>query len=137
LCGKKELDIIFLQDVTQPVFDNIRGYAEYNNIRTNKRATAILVRENMTHTNIMSIPSGRGMTAELQGMWLVISTPPLERRDGKKEKISSKSTFPYLLRAMPTTMILGGDFNCVLSKTDCKGHLNYIRALNPIVKDSI
>jgi hypothetical protein len=31
-------------------------------------------------------------------------------------------------------MILGGDFNCVLAKTDCTGHFNFSRVLNALVK---
>jgi hypothetical protein len=48
----------------------------------------------MTLANIMRIPSGRGMAAELQGIGLVNICAPLARRDGKKEKISSTSTSP-------------------------------------------
>lgn len=32
---KQEIDIIFLQEVTQPMLDTITGYAAYTNIGTN------------------------------------------------------------------------------------------------------
>jgi len=43
------------------------------------------------------------------------------------------SKIPYLLRASPSNMIVGGDFNCVLNQTDSTGHFNYSTALNGLV----
>jgi hypothetical protein len=57
---------------------------------------------------------------------------------GAKKKIEREAFFnialPLLLKDIPTTMILGGDFNCVLAKPDCTGHFNFSRALNTLVR---
>jgi hypothetical protein len=45
-----------------------------------------------------------------------------------------KFDLPYLLQATLTTVILGGEFNCVLAKADVKGHFKFSRALNTLVK---
>ena len=37
---KQEVDIIFLQEVIRPVFDDIRGFTVYTNIGTTGRGTA-------------------------------------------------------------------------------------------------
>jgi hypothetical protein len=42
---------------------------------------------------------------------------------------------PHLLKDIITTLILGGDFNCVLTKTESMGHFNYSRALNALKKE--
>jgi hypothetical protein len=62
--------------------DNIQGIAAYSNIGTSRRETAMLTREHMPLTNIVRLPSGRGMAADLQGVWLVYIYAPLgaERR---------------------------------------------------------
>jgi len=39
---KQEIDIILLQEVTRPVFDDIRGFVAYTNIDITGRGTAIL-----------------------------------------------------------------------------------------------
>jgi hypothetical protein len=39
---------------------------------------------------------------------------------------------PYLLRGIPTSLLLGGDFNCVLSGMDATGHPNHSRALQEL-----
>jgi hypothetical protein len=40
----------------------------------------------------------------------------------------------YLLRASPSNMIVGGEFNCVLNKSDSTGHFNYSKALDSLVR---
>jgi len=65
------IDILFLQEVTQPVLDNIRGYTAYTNIGTTRRGTAILTREHLPLTRTVCLPSGRGIAANFQGVWLV------------------------------------------------------------------
>ena len=41
---KQEIDIIFLQEVTQPILHTLRGYAAHTNVGTNGRGTAIVTR---------------------------------------------------------------------------------------------
>jgi endonuclease/exonuclease/phosphatase family metal-dependent hydrolase len=55
------------------------------------------------------------------------------------EKRGAKEDFytlelPYRMRTTPSRMILGGDFNCVLTQTDCRGKGNYSRALQQLVR---
>jgi exonuclease III len=68
---KQEIDVILLQEVTQHILNNIRRFAAYTSIGTSGRGTAILTRERMPLTNIVRLPTGRGMATEIQGVWLV------------------------------------------------------------------
>ena len=68
---KQEIDIILLQEVTHTDFESIRGYKTHFNIGINKRGTAMLRKEQISLTNITRLPSGRGMAACYQGIWLV------------------------------------------------------------------
>jgi hypothetical protein len=58
---KHEIDIIFLEKVTRPVFDDIRGFVAHTNIGTIGRGTVILTRDNIQLTNIVCLQAGRGM----------------------------------------------------------------------------
>ena len=58
---RQDLDIIFLQEVTNPDKLQISGYALHHNVGTTIRGTAILVRNEMTLTNIHKMPSGRAI----------------------------------------------------------------------------
>ena len=40
---------------------------------------------------------------------------------------------PYLFIDAPTTVIMGGDLNCVLAQADVTGHFNFSHALNTLV----
>jgi exonuclease III len=61
-----KIDFLFLQEVRQPKFDNLRGYIAYTNIGTNKRGAAILAREHLPLSRTVSLPSGWGIAASFQ-----------------------------------------------------------------------
>jgi hypothetical protein len=81
---KQEIDIIFLQEVTMPVFDDIRGFVAHTNIGTTGRGTAILTRDHIQLTNIVCLTTGRGMAAVLYKVTLVNVYAPscAERQKG-------------------------------------------------------
>ena len=121
---KQEIDIIFLQEVTQPIFDDIRGFTAYTNIGTTGRGTAILTRDRIQLTNIVCRPTGRGRTVQFQNITIVNIYPPsgAERRRGREIFFSNE--LPYLLRDIPPSLLVGGNFNCVLTNINATGHPN-------------
>jgi hypothetical protein len=50
----------------------------------------------------------------------------------KEEFYNVELTYP--LWSIPPTMIIGEDFNCVLSRTDCTRNMNHIKALHKVVR---
>jgi len=68
---KQEIYIIFLQEVTRPFFDDIRGFVAHTNIGTTGRGTAILTRDHIQLTNIVRLPKRREMAAAFQNVTLV------------------------------------------------------------------
>jgi exonuclease III len=131
---KQEIDILLSQEVTHTEFDMIRGYKAHTNIGINNRGTAMLTRGSITPTNIMGLLSGRGMAACYRGVWIVnIYTPSGSSRRQERENFY-KVELTYLLWSIPPTMIIGGDFNCVLSQTDRTGNMNYSTALDRMVR---
>ena len=50
------LDILFLQEITHPNFDNLPGYTTYTNVGT--RGTAFVTRNDQQVTNITKLPTG-------------------------------------------------------------------------------
>jgi len=61
------VDILFLQEVTHPHFDNLPGYTTYTNVGTPMRRTVFMTRNGLQVTNINKIPSGRELT-ECEGI---------------------------------------------------------------------
>lgn len=74
------------------------------------------------------------MAAERKGMRLVDIYAPSEAEKKQEGEGLFNIDLPHLIKAIPTTMTIGGEFICALSKKDCMGHLNYSRALNYLVR---
>ena len=65
------LDFVFLQDVTDPAILIVTGYTTYLNIVANLRGTVILARNDIPLTNVTSLPTGRAIAADYNGLRLV------------------------------------------------------------------
>jgi exonuclease III len=111
---KQDVGTIFLQKVTRPVFDDIRGFTAYTNIATTGRGTAILTRDHIQLTNTVCLPTGSGMAARFQNVTIVNIYAPsgAERRRDRENFFSTE--LPYLLRDIPPSLLVGGNFKCVL-----------------------
>jgi exonuclease III len=131
---KHAIDIIFLQEVTRPVFDDVRGYTAHVNIGANERGTAILTRDHLTLTDIERLPTGRGMSACLDGITLVNIYAPSGAERRRERDAFFATDLPYLLRRIPQTLLLGGDFNSVLTHLDSTGQPTLCRALSELIR---
>ena len=131
---KEEINIILLQEVRRPVFDDIRGFAAYTNIGTTGRGTAILTRDLIQLTNTVCLPTGRGMAADFQNVTIVNIYAPsgAERRRDRENLFSNEK--PYILRGISPSLLVGGDFNSVLTNLDATGHPNYSRARQEFIR---
>jgi exonuclease III len=126
---KQDLDILLLQEVTHPCCENLAGYATYYNIGSTQRGTAIVARDNIVLNSITKIPSGRAIAAKFQDTWIINVYAPsgAVKRDERERFFNVDLT--YLLRTETDKIIIGGDFNCVLNKTDITGQYNHSRTL--------
>ena len=112
----------------------VRGFIVHLNIGINKRGTVILTREQISLTNITRLPSGRGMAASYQGVWFINIYAPSGTTNRQEREDFYNVELVSLLQSLPPTMTVGGDFNCVLSQTDCTGNMNYSKVLNKLVQ---
>jgi len=83
---RHDLDFVFLQEVTDPANLNATGYATYLNIGAKIRGTAILAKRDFPLTNVTSLPKGRAIAADYNGLRLVNVYAPAGtvRRAGRK-----------------------------------------------------
>jgi len=100
---------------------------------TDRRGTAILVKDGIPITDIKRIPSGRGMAGILNGIWIVNIYAPSGAEKKNERETFYGTDLTYILPTTHAGMFLAGDFNCILSKTDSTGTNNYSRALTNIV----
>jgi len=68
---RREIDILFLQEVVHSIIDTLRNYKTYTNVGTAGRGTAMVTRNEITIINITRLQSGRGIAAEYSSTWLI------------------------------------------------------------------
>ena len=128
----QDIDIVFLQEVTNHALQDVYGYNMYLNVGTDMRGTATVTKQDLQITNINKLPSGRGMTADFRGVKLInIYAPPgTAKKRERKQFYSSEITL--LFQNIQTNILLGGDFNCLLEPTDTAGHYMPSKALETL-----
>ena len=84
-------------------------------------------------TNIQRIAAGRGMSAHFNGIRIITIYAP----SGSEKKREKEEFYNGEVARLPThssdNAVLAGDFNCVLTPSDCTGSLNVSRALTRLV----
>jgi exonuclease III len=67
---RQDIDVALLQEVTHNDFTTNREYNSIVKEGTDKSGTAILVKTGLQIQNIKRIPSGSGIAALFQGIWI-------------------------------------------------------------------
>jgi hypothetical protein len=111
----------------------ISQYTAHMNKGTDGRGTTILAKDGLILTNIQRTPSGRGIAATLNGIWIVNIYAPSGSEKRREREAFYNEEVATLLPPTVTEMILAGDFNCVLSQADCTGWGNYSKVLERLV----
>ena len=128
-----DLDIILLQEIMTPGSLDAPGYTVYSNVGSDMRGTAIMARRNLQITNIERIPSGRAMAITCYGIRIInIYAPSGTARKADRERFYNEE-LPMLLSTHTEPMLVGGDFNCVLSPIDSTGTYTASNALTNII----
>jgi exonuclease III len=131
---KQDIDAMYVQEVTDLVQGNMCGYKAYTNLGTTRRGTAFISSEKLELKEIKCLPSGRGIAATLIGVSFVNIYVPSGAEKRREREDFYTLELPYLMRTTPSRMILGGDFNFVLTQTDCTGKGKYRRTLQQLVR---
>jgi exonuclease III len=130
---RQEINIMVMQEATNPDTLNIREYDTYN-IGTSMRGTAIVARKEMHIIIVHTLPSGRAMSVEYNGIRFInVYAPSGSARKTERENFVNKELALAFLIAAPHT-ILGGDFNCVLNPADTTGTIQTSRARAEILR---
>jgi exonuclease III len=124
---RKEIDILFLQEVAHSTIDALRSCMTYTSLVPAGRGTAMVTRNEITITDITRLPSGRGIAAEYRGIWLVkvYAKSGTAKRHARERFYNNE--LPYLLRASSSNMIVRGNFKRVLNHKTALGTLTTVR----------
>ena len=87
----QDIDIALLQEVTTTNLTFIRNYIVHCNIGTEGRGTAILSKTGINLTDVMRLPSGRGIVAHISGTRIVNIYAPSGAEKKRIENVSSRT----------------------------------------------
>jgi endonuclease/exonuclease/phosphatase family metal-dependent hydrolase len=96
--------------------------------------TAIVRRDEIQLVKNSKLQSGRAIAAKFREVRIInIYAPSGTARRQEREQFYN-SELAYLLRDAPENIILCGDFNCILKKTNSTGTYYYSQALVELVR---
>ena len=95
----------------------------------------MITRDEFTITNVKQLRSGRSIAAEYKGTRMMNIYAPSGTANRQEREHFYTSDLTYLLQGSPSNMFVGGDFNCILNKSDTTGHFNYSKALDGLVRE--
>lgn len=124
-------DIVLLQEVS---VNRIQcpGYEEEVNPGTKKRGTAILWKTNLPLKITAKLTCGRGVAAKVGPLSLVnVYAPAGSQGRAAREQFFSEDMGPLLVGAN-NSIILAGDFNCIMKKNECTGKQQPCSALGAL-----
>jgi exonuclease III len=134
LLRRQEIDIALLQEVTTDRINSFPNHTAYVNIGTDLSGTAILTRAGILLTDVKRLPNGRGMAGLFQKTWIVNIYAPLGTEKREEREHFYATEIVSLLPLTRSTLILAGDFNCILRQSDATGRKNFSRTLDELVR---
>ena len=123
-----DVDVALLQEVTNGNNLSVKGYQTIVNVGTLGRGTAIIHKPHLKLHRIQRIPTGRGIAAYLGNTCLVNIYAPSGNANRAERENFFNTEVVELIPQSPTQLIMGGDFNCVLSNKDCTDNRTCSRA---------
>lgn len=103
-----EIDVLLVQEVTQPVLHGFVGYNTYYNIGTSRRGTAVIAREGFHLTIVNRLPSGRAMSVRVRDICIInVYAPSGTARRQEREHFYA-SELPLLLTDSAQHIVMGG-----------------------------
>jgi exonuclease III len=129
-----DLGIVLVQEVTAPDSVDTPGYTSYANIGSEMRGTAIIARQDFQTKHIDKIPSGRAMSVVFCSIGLI----NVYAQSGTAKRTELERFFnaelPVIISEYTNSILIGGDFNCILQPVDSTGPFTSSNALAEIVR---
>jgi exonuclease III len=108
LIRRNEIDIVFIQEVTEPGALELRGYTLHHNMGASTRCTAILAKNAHPLVDITREPSGRAIAASLHGIRLINVYAPAGTAKRQERELLYTRELPALLYNTHCSILLGG-----------------------------
>lgn len=130
-----DLDVVLLQEVESNQF-SIPGFNTYTNVNETKRGTAIAVKQHMLVSNVQRSLDSRILTLKVNNCVTIcnVYAPSGVQSYQSRESMFNQS-LPFYLQNAGEYVLVGGDFNCVVSARDATGTNSQSIALRVLVQN--
>ena len=123
-----DIDIALLQEVNSPNIHNVYGYNAEVNTDYTTRGTAILLKQNITYDDVKMTSDCRGISVVVENVTIVnVYGPSGANKRTERNKFFSDDIAALLNNAR--NIVMGGDFNAIISPKDHTGHYEICTAL--------
>lgn len=128
------LDVIFLQEVVFENFRFINSHKAIVNRQPRSLGTAMLIRNGLDYKDVLYHPNGRILSATVADINFVnVYAFSGTNRKKERDEMFQTDLAVHLSKYPSTSMILGGDFNCILETGDSRNSTkNYSTALRSL-----
>lgn len=130
-----DLDIVLLQEIESNQF-SIPGFNTYTNVNETKRGTAIAVKQHIPVSNVQRSLDSRILTLKVNSCVTIcnVYAPSGVQSYQSRENMFNQS-LPFYLQNAGDYVLVGGDFNCVVSAKDATGTNSQSIALRVLVQN--
>jgi exonuclease III len=129
-----EVDIALIQEATSPIDLSTFHYTTHLNIGSEGRGTALITRTGFDLRNVTMVPSRRIITAEYANLKMVNVYAPSGTARRTEREAFFNADLPFALGHFRQDLLVGGDFNCVVTTNDVTGGANHSRALAAVIQ---
>jgi hypothetical protein len=130
---EQDIDFLFLQEVTIPVFPPFAGYRTYVNVGTTHRGTAVIISDRMWLVKLDMLPSGLRMAASCGFLYLVIIHGTFgTSRWSEREEFFNEDLSSFCVHI--AKFHHWRDLNCILDPLDEADAINSSRVLDSLFR---
>lgn len=128
-----DIDIVFFQEMSMTSTSFLSGHDVILSYTNSCRSTAVAIRKNFVYSDMLVDPSGRIISFIVNGVNFVNVYAQSGSQYKKERNDFFTESIAIHLNKHFDSLVIGGDFNCVLSENDCRGANNFCQGLQQLI----
>ena len=128
-----DIDIVFFQEMSMTSTSFLPGHDVILSYTNSCRSTAVAIRKNFVYSDMLVDPSGRIISFIVNGVNFVNVYAQSGSQYKKERNDFFTESIAIHLNKHFDSLVIGGDFNCVLSENDCRGANNFCQGLQQLI----
>lgn len=128
-----DLDLVFLQEVALTTLQ-IPGFNTVYNLDERRRGTAIAMKTYFQHSNVRRSLDSRILSVQINGVTFINVYAPSGTQYRRDREHFFNAILPHYVQNATRTLLIGGDFNCVVNQKDATGNNSHSSMLQKLMR---